>query len=76
MTPDHARFLAIVLGATLIAVAWCRTFPLGYDRLIWRRFARPLLTACSRLARGLLTSKPRLRVHDRVVCVHVKGIRP
>lgn len=52
------RFLAIVVGATLIATAWCRTFPVGYDRLIWRRL------------RARLT-RPRLAAHDRVACMNL-----
>jgi len=56
MTADHLRFLAIVVVATAIATVWCRTFPLGYDRLIWRRLRARL-------------HRPKLAAHDRLICM-------
>lgn len=58
MTADHVRFLAIVVVATVIAHLWCRAFPVGHERLIWRR-----LRAC--------LHRPKLSAHDRVICMNL-----
>lgn len=69
-------FVEIVAGSTTVAALWCRAFPVGHKRLIWRRlraFGIEHVRAHDRdqLVPSVRNRTRHLAVHDRVICMNL-----